>query len=115
MFQQFSGQQIDKLSPVPTQHIEWIRMGTTVATNALLERKGSRTLFVVTRGLRDLLSIGASRHVASRLSLSFASDNTSREEIEKRKDREEKRSRREKIEKRREEKRRDREETNMLH
>lgn len=33
-------------------------MGTTVATNALLERKGERTAFVVTRGLKDLLHIG---------------------------------------------------------
>jgi 5-oxoprolinase (ATP-hydrolysing) len=33
-------------------------MGTTVATNALLERKGARTALVVTRGFRDLLEIG---------------------------------------------------------
>lgn len=33
-------------------------MGTTVATNALLERKGERTAFVVTKGLKDLLHIG---------------------------------------------------------
>src|SRR5205807_8379182 len=33
-------------------------MGTTVATNALLERKGERTLLVTTRGLRDTLKIG---------------------------------------------------------
>src|SRR5918911_1479646 len=32
--------------------------GTTVATNALLERKGARTAFVTTRGFRDLLAIG---------------------------------------------------------
>ena len=38
--------------------IEWIRMGTTVATNALLERKGARTLLLITRGFRDLLQIG---------------------------------------------------------
>ena len=35
-----------------------VKMGTTVATNALLERKGSRTLFLVTRGFADLLVIG---------------------------------------------------------
>lgn len=40
------------------QFIEWIRMGTTVATNALLERKGERTAFLVTRGFRDVLQIG---------------------------------------------------------
>ena len=38
--------------------IEWIRMGTTVATNALLERKGARTLLLITLGFRDLLQIG---------------------------------------------------------
>lgn len=41
-------------SPEP---IEAVRMGTTVATNALLERKGERTLLVVTRGFRDALRI----------------------------------------------------------
>jgi 5-oxoprolinase (ATP-hydrolysing) len=38
-------------------HIDAVRMGTTVATNALLERKGERTLLVVTRGFRDALRI----------------------------------------------------------
>ena len=38
--------------------VEWIRMGTTVATNALLERKGARTLLVTTKGFGDLLQIG---------------------------------------------------------
>ncbi|KAF7562887.1 hypothetical protein G7046_g1243 [Stylonectria norvegica] len=38
--------------------VDSIRMGTTVATNALLERKGERTVFVVTKGLKDLLHIG---------------------------------------------------------
>ncbi|UUU35334.1 hydantoinase B/oxoprolinase family protein [Streptomyces sp. CA-210063] len=37
--------------------IEAVRMGTTVATNALLERKGERTLLVTTRGFRDALRI----------------------------------------------------------
>ncbi|WP_339741740.1 hydantoinase/oxoprolinase N-terminal domain-containing protein, partial [uncultured Maricaulis sp.] len=35
-----------------------VKMGTTVATNALLERKGAKTLFLVTRGFADLLVIG---------------------------------------------------------
>ncbi|KAI7002615.1 Uncharacterized protein KC355_g9696, partial [Hortaea werneckii] len=35
-----------------------IRMGTTVATNALLERKGERSAFLVTKGFKDLLRIG---------------------------------------------------------
>lgn len=38
--------------------IEWIRMGTTVATNALLERKGVPTALVITEGFGDLLKIG---------------------------------------------------------
>jgi 5-oxoprolinase (ATP-hydrolysing) len=39
-------------------HIESIRMGTTVATNALLERKGARSALLVTKGFKDLLLIG---------------------------------------------------------
>jgi 5-oxoprolinase (ATP-hydrolysing) len=41
-----------------SENIEWIRMGTTVATNALLERKGARTVLVTTKGFRHLLQIG---------------------------------------------------------
>ena len=44
--------------PIPTSKIASIRMGTTVATNALLEHKGDRTLLVVTRGFADALRIG---------------------------------------------------------
>ena len=33
-------------------------MGTTVATNALLERKGERMALVITKGFRDVLQIG---------------------------------------------------------
>ncbi|MGV9255159.1 hydantoinase B/oxoprolinase family protein [Streptomyces sp. NPDC003697] len=40
-----------------TEPVESVRMGTTVATNALLERRGERTLLVVTRGFRDALRI----------------------------------------------------------
>ena len=43
--------------PVPAERIEVVRMGTTVATNALLERKGERVLLAVTRGFRDALRI----------------------------------------------------------
>jgi 5-oxoprolinase (ATP-hydrolysing) len=39
------------------QRVECVKMGTTVATNALLERKGDRTLLVTTRGFRDALRI----------------------------------------------------------
>ncbi len=44
--------------PVPADRIGEVRMGTTVATNALLERAGARTVLVVTGGFRDLLRIG---------------------------------------------------------
>ena len=37
-------------NPIDTSLIDWIRMGTTVATNALLERKGERMALVVTKG-----------------------------------------------------------------
>jgi 5-oxoprolinase (ATP-hydrolysing) len=43
---------------IPTGRIGAVKMGTTVATNALLERKGERTLLVTTRGFRDALKIG---------------------------------------------------------
>ena len=45
-------------APFSAENIEWVRMGTTVATNALLERKGSKTVLVTTKGFRDLLKIG---------------------------------------------------------
>ncbi|MBX6327278.1 MAG: hydantoinase B/oxoprolinase family protein [Pseudolabrys sp.] len=44
--------------PIPKGMIGTIKMGTTVATNALLERKGERTLLVITKGFRDALKIG---------------------------------------------------------
>src|SRR5947209_14534356 len=44
-------------APLPAVAIDAVKMGTTVATNALLERKGERTLLVVTRGFRDALRI----------------------------------------------------------
>lgn len=43
---------------IPPGLVGEVRMGTTVATNALLERKGDRTLLVTTRGFRDALRIG---------------------------------------------------------
>ena len=42
---------------VPSHQIGEVKMGTTVATNALLERKGDRTLLVITKGFRDALRI----------------------------------------------------------
>ncbi|MEP6269669.1 MAG: hydantoinase/oxoprolinase N-terminal domain-containing protein, partial [Paracoccaceae bacterium] len=44
--------------PIPNGQIGAVKMGTTVATNALLERKGERTLLLITKGMRDLLRIG---------------------------------------------------------
>ena len=44
--------------PIDPNYIEWIRMGTTVATNALLEHKGERMALVITEGFHDLLHIG---------------------------------------------------------
>ena len=43
---------------IPEGLVEHVKMGTTVATNALLERKGERTLLLVNRGFADLLRIG---------------------------------------------------------
>ncbi|XP_078443289.1 oxoprolinase 1 [Wolffia australiana] len=59
ILEQHTGQKIPRSSKIPTDRIDWIRMGTTVATNALLERKGERTALCVTRGFRDLLYIGS--------------------------------------------------------
>ncbi len=44
--------------PIPPGLVDQVKMGTTVATNALLERKGERTLLVVNRGFADILRIG---------------------------------------------------------
>lgn len=43
---------------IPVERIEAVRMGTTVATNALLERKGEPTALVITSGFGDALTIG---------------------------------------------------------
>ena len=47
-----------KGAAIPAGVIEAVKMGTTVATNALLERKGDRTLLLITKGFGDLLRIG---------------------------------------------------------
>src|SRR6266705_2886051 len=44
-------------APIAGDTIEVVKMGTTVATNALLERKGERTVLFITRGFRDALRI----------------------------------------------------------
>src|SRR6056297_699389 len=45
-------------APIPPGRVSAVKMGTTVATNALLERKGDRTLLLITEGFGDLLRIG---------------------------------------------------------
>lgn len=54
----FTGRDIPRGEPLDTSQIDSIRMGTTVATNALLERKGERIALIVTRGFKDCLTIG---------------------------------------------------------
>ncbi len=49
---------LSKDEAIPSEQIAAIKMGTTVATNALLERKGDRTLLITTKGFRDGLRIG---------------------------------------------------------
>ncbi len=49
--------ELEPEAPIPADRIRAVKMGTTVATNALLERKGDRTLLVITRGLGDQLRI----------------------------------------------------------
>ncbi|MDJ0685258.1 MAG: hydantoinase B/oxoprolinase family protein [Alphaproteobacteria bacterium] len=49
---------LGQTQPIPAEAIDAVKMGTTVATNALLERKGDRTLLMITKGFRDALRIG---------------------------------------------------------
>jgi len=49
---------IENNQPIPAAQIAVVKMGTTVATNALLERKGDRTILLITKGFRDALRIG---------------------------------------------------------
>ncbi len=53
---------------IPANAVAAVKMGTTVATNALLERKGDRTVLFITRGFRDQLRIGYQNrpHIFSR-------------------------------------------------
>lgn len=54
----FLKRDIPRGEPLDTSKIDSIRMGTTVATNALLERKGEKIAMVVTKGFKDCLVIG---------------------------------------------------------
>ncbi|CEP24409.1 unnamed protein product [Cyberlindnera jadinii] len=58
IMEQLSGKKIPRGEPLDTSGIESIRMGTTVATNALLERKGERCALITTKGFKDCLVIG---------------------------------------------------------
>ncbi|CAI5756381.1 unnamed protein product [Candida verbasci] len=58
VLEKVTGQSIDKNSKLNLDLIESVRMGTTVATNALLERKGAKVLLVTTKGFKDVLLIG---------------------------------------------------------
>lgn len=58
LLSRFTGKDIPRGEPLDTSTIESIRMGTTVATNALLERKGEKIAMVVTKGFKDCLAIG---------------------------------------------------------
>src|ERR1700704_9095 len=50
--------ELKQSDPIPEGRVGAVKMGTTVATNALLERKGDRTLLIVNRGFADALRIG---------------------------------------------------------
>ncbi|XP_066031041.1 LOW QUALITY PROTEIN: 5-oxoprolinase [Chamaea fasciata] len=58
ILQEELGVPLPREQPLDSAGIQWIRMGTTVATNALLQRRGERTALAVTRGFRHLLHIG---------------------------------------------------------
>ncbi|WND03900.1 hydantoinase B/oxoprolinase family protein [Temperatibacter marinus] len=49
---------LDPKAPIPSEEIDAVKMGTTVATNALLEKKGDPVVLLVTKGYRDILDIG---------------------------------------------------------
>jgi hypothetical protein len=58
VLEEATGQPHPRTVPLDTSRITSIRMGTTVATNALLERRGERCALAVTVGFADLLHIG---------------------------------------------------------
>ncbi|XP_055549431.1 5-oxoprolinase [Wyeomyia smithii] len=58
ILEQETGRSRTERGLIDTECIGWVRMGTTVATNALLERAGDPVALVVNRGFRDLLQIG---------------------------------------------------------
>ncbi len=58
LLSRFEEKDIPRGTQLDTSKIESIRMGTTVATNALLERKGEKIAMIVTKGFKDCLEIG---------------------------------------------------------
>jgi 5-oxoprolinase (ATP-hydrolysing) len=58
VLEKFTGKPHPRECRLDTSRIASIRMGTTVATNALLERKGERFALLVTKGFGDILAIG---------------------------------------------------------
>ena len=53
-----TGRRIPRSGKIDASDVEWIRMGTTVATNALLERQGERMALLLNKGLKDVIFIG---------------------------------------------------------
>ncbi|VEU21585.1 DEKNAAC102522 [Brettanomyces naardenensis] len=58
VLEKFTGKSIPRGEKLDGSLIEWVRMGTTVATNALLERKGEPFVYFTTKGFEDVLEIG---------------------------------------------------------
>ncbi|TXT07669.1 uncharacterized protein COLE_04593 [Cutaneotrichosporon oleaginosum] len=58
VLERVTGTSIPRGEPLPIKHLDYVRLSTTVATNALLERKGQDHALVITKGFRDLLEIG---------------------------------------------------------
>lgn len=58
LLEKMGGKSIPRGKPLDTSNIEYLRMGTTVATNALLERRGEKCALVTTLGFKDVLAIG---------------------------------------------------------
>ncbi|AAW42254.1 cytoplasm protein, putative [Cryptococcus deneoformans JEC21] len=58
VLEKVTGQGIERGKPLPVDKLEYVRLSTTVATNALLERKGQKHALMITKGFKDLLEIG---------------------------------------------------------
>ncbi|WFD18100.1 5-oxoprolinase (ATP-hydrolyzing) [Malassezia caprae] len=58
ILEQATGRTIPRSQKISTEDIEYIRLSTTVATNALLERDGERHALITTKGFRDIVQIG---------------------------------------------------------